>query len=44
MEERMQKLQERKRQLVSGVFVSLKQSAEQKRRNLIDEIKRLLDL
>ena len=44
MEERMQELQERKRQLVSGVFGGPKQSAEEKRRNRIDEIKRLMDL
>jgi len=44
VEERMQELQERKRQLVAGVFGGPKQSAEEKRQTRIDDIKRLIDL
>ena len=44
VEERMQELQERKRQLAAGVFGGPKQSAEEKRKTRIDEIKRLIDL
>jgi len=40
----MQELQERKRQIVAGVFGGPKQSAEEKRKTRIDEIKRLIDL
>ena len=44
VEERMQELQERKRQLAAGVFGGPKQSIEQRRKNRIDDIKRLIDL
>jgi len=44
VEERMQELQERKRQLATGVLGGPKQSAEEKRKTRIDEIKRLIDL
>ena len=44
VEERMQELQERKRQLAAGVFGGPKQSAEEKRKTRIDDIKRLIDL
>lgn len=44
VEERMQELQERKRQLAAGVLGGPKQSAEEKRRTRIDDIKRLIDL
>ena len=44
VEERMQELQERKRQLAAGVFGGPKQSAEEKRKARIDDIKKLIDL
>jgi len=40
----MQELQERKRQLAAGVLGGPKQNADEKRKDRIDEIKRLIDL
>ena len=44
VEERMQELQERKRQLAAGVLGGPQQSVDEKRQARIDDIKRLIDL